>query len=239
MIAFSHIPRTGGTSLRQFIRENLPDGSKHGFVDSLAHFAFMTDADLASLDFLATHCGYGLFRRLPSSVKKVIVLREPVQRVVSLYHHLRRRPPHVSYACAFAHEMTLHDFVMCDNPAVSVFVENTQTWHLAVDKNASFRTDLAGISDQELIATAAGNLDTFDAIGITERLGDLALHLQQQCGWSLDVQLPVINCGPSQRNDPLPPETLSLVRARVSLDSVLYQLASDISRRRASPHTTL
>jgi len=226
MIAFSHIPRTGGTSLRQFIRDSLPEGSRHAFVDSFAHFAFMTDGDLVSLDFLATHCGYGIFRRLPSSVTKVIVLREPIQRVVSLYHDLRHHPKNVSYASAFAHEMTLHEFVASDNPAVSVFVQNTQTWHLVIDKNASFRRELEGLSDEAIVARAAANLETFDVIGTTERLDDTFIRLRQRFGWSPEVAFPRTNHGPPERQDPIPSQTLALIQARVALDSEIYGIAS-------------
>ena len=64
MIVFSHIQRTGGTSLRRFIADRV---GRHCFMDALSDFAFTSDLELMGHDFLATHCGYGIFRRLPTA----------------------------------------------------------------------------------------------------------------------------------------------------------------------------
>jgi hypothetical protein len=135
MIAFSHIPRTGGTSLRQFIRDSLPEGSRHAFVDSFAHFAFMTDGDLASLDFLATHCGYGIFRRLPPSVTKVSTPNGCNVCPERSYRNRRSNPfPHPSSRIGITH---VHDWKLVD--------EKTIAWSTIVkDKSGKVLEDTKG-----------------------------------------------------------------------------------------------
>ena len=58
MLVFTHIPRTGGTSLRNVISNQIANCR---FIDSFSEFSFLSDKELNSYDFIATHCGYGIF----------------------------------------------------------------------------------------------------------------------------------------------------------------------------------
>lgn len=222
MIVFTHVPRTGGTSIRAFISERV---ARHAFMDALSDFAFVNDAELAGYDFVATHCGFGVFRRFPTA-RRLIVLRDPVERIVSYYYYLRGLEANISYASHYAKSLPLAEFASLSNPAVRVGVENAQVWHLVEDKNIGFRNRYKQFSDGEAVDAAFANLLTYDTIGFYESLRELFERLA--------VEFP----GPAASHPHLAASvrpaladidaaTLDVVRSQVASDELLYRRARE------------
>jgi hypothetical protein len=221
MIVFTHIPRTGGTSVRSFIADHV---KRSKFADALTDFAFLSDEELNGYDFVASHCGFGFFGRISRDNFKMILLRDPVERIVSQYYHLKNLSENVSYASHYAKTMTLDEFVVEPNPAVSVFVENTQTWHLIEDKNLAFRNRHSGLTDKEKLELAFEHLSGYDLIGFTERLGAVFDRLCEANGWRSGT-IPHLRKSTKPELSELSASTLESIRSRVALDVALYRLA--------------
>jgi hypothetical protein len=229
LLVFTHIPRTGGTSLRYFISERV---KRSKYVDGFTDFAFMSDDELNNNDFLATHCGYGIFSRLKNESEKIIVLREPVERVISTYYHLRELPQYVSYASHYAKTMSVEDFVMESNPAVSISVENTQMWHLIQDKNLPFRQRYADVDNEKKIEMALENLTKYTFVGFYDQLDSLLSKVCTHYSWPLE-EIPWLakSSKPAMNEVQLP--VIEKIAAKTSLDVILYREAR---RRYAAPH---
>lgn len=230
MLVFTHIPRTGGTSLRQYIAQRV---SSHRFMDALSDFAFATDAELRGVEFVATHCGHGVLKRLPEA-RRLVILRDPVERVISHYHYLREQDANVSYASHYAKTMTLADFVAQTNPAVSTGVENAQVWHLVEDKGLPFRQRYAGLTEEARLSLALENLATYDFIGFYDQLEKTFSQLAEVLGW-IDGERPRLAASRRPPVSAIDAETLGLIRERVGLDERLYRNAGDLFR--ASGHS--
>jgi hypothetical protein len=220
MLVFSHIPRTGGTSLRKFIAERV---ETHCFMDALSDFAFASDAELMDYEFVATHCGHGAFRRL-SSARRLIVLRDPVERVVSHYHFLREQDADVSYASHYAKTMSLADFVSQTNPAVSIGFQDTQLWHLIEDKGHAFRQRHAALDDDEKLSVALDNLATYEFVGFHHELESVFKRLVHAFGWR-DGERPRLASSRRPAIQEMDRDVLELIRSKVGLDELLYQEA--------------
>jgi len=217
MLVFSHIPRTGGTSLRNFVAR----GVDHALsLDALSDLAFRRDAELLDYDFIATHCGHAIFERLPEA-RRVTILRDPVERIVSMYHHLRERGDDVSSASQFARSLSLRDFVSLTNPAVTVAVENAQVWHLLHDKNLVFRNRFSAKSDHQKVDAALNNLSTYDIVGFHDRLDETFTKVADVIGIA-DTQYPRLASSKRPALSELHREDLDAIRSKVALDDMLF-----------------
>lgn len=89
-VVFLHIPRTGGTTLTQIAKRLYrPDQVLERAHERLAE---MPPADLARLRFIGGHLVYGVAERLPQGHVYVTLLRDPVERAISVYQFARARP---------------------------------------------------------------------------------------------------------------------------------------------------
>ncbi|TAN51416.1 MAG: hypothetical protein EPN21_06675, partial [Methylococcaceae bacterium] len=180
ILVFTHIPRTGGTTIRNVISNKM---NKNLFVDSFSEFSFLNDKELNGYDFIATHCGYGVINRINRDNKKIILLRDPVERIVSQYFYLRELENNVSYSSPYAKKLSLQEFICLDNPSVQISMNNTQVWHLIEDKNIFFRKKYMNYSDSNLLDKALSHLSTYDFIGFTHNLPSVLNKVSLSYGW--------------------------------------------------------
>ena len=97
-LIFLHIPKTAGTSLRQAIgsayepHERLYLYDNPSLEGSLSpkEFKQLPEETRARLRFVMGHIPFGLHRSIPRESRYVVVLRDPVERVVSHYYHYRQ-----------------------------------------------------------------------------------------------------------------------------------------------------
>jgi hypothetical protein len=114
MLLFSHIPKTAGTSLRQLTDNHTPevvyayDGQLALGNPNLAFIQAFRQRSRPAL--LMGHFSYGVHRLLGLMPRYVTVLREPVERVVSLYRY-QKSLPNSPFAAHFGQGMTLRAFV--------------------------------------------------------------------------------------------------------------------------------
>lgn len=96
---FLHIPKTAGTAFTEYLdagfsrNQILPHRTWNQVFQSMPDVAVeRSPALLAGASLVRGHFGASALRELPSRSSIVTVLREPVDRVVSQYNHMRRDP---------------------------------------------------------------------------------------------------------------------------------------------------
>lgn len=153
------------------------------------------------------------YAEMLDSAHFVTVLRDPVDRMVSLYRYRRykegvRRPVTTSF----------DDFI------------RSKPWsnegHVFVEKFCG-RDDLDPRSD-EAVAAAVANLRSFTVVGFVDRLDDFSSELTRRLGAT--VSIPMLNRSPGPDDLDIDPGALERARTMCAPDVQLYEqvLATDI-----------
>jgi hypothetical protein len=223
-VVFLHVQKAAGTSLCEMMTERLGGQSiSHG--DYLKY----QPHELASFRFIAGHFGYDYLRAIPGRNFTFTFLREPVDRIVSLYYFLQNRNPQEFAIYALAQQMSFTEFVRSNHPVVSIHVDNAQVWQLARGwPDGRWRP-----TDEELLSQAIANLDSLSFFGFQETFESGVMELARRLDLEIASQeLPRSNR--SQRPDltELPPEAIESIHRRTELDRRLYEGALALSRRK-------
>lgn len=126
-LIFLHMPKAGGTTLEEIVKRHYQGGKSFRFTGSdenAAEFRALPEEERASFDLLSGHIYFGIHEHVPSPATYMTMLRHPVERVVSLYHYVKRSPGHYLYKYGFADRRDVEDFVQ--RPITSE-IDNWQT----------------------------------------------------------------------------------------------------------------
>jgi hypothetical protein len=229
-VIFLHIPKTAGFSLNRIIEQNYPIDqfySTYGAEDlpggSVQSFLRLSPARRAQIRMLAGHVPFGFHEQLPGPVTYFTVLREPIDRVVSLYYYLRRAPKdRLPDDQALAHEMTLEQYV---GNRVNVGTDNLQVRMVSgVFCNVGY-----GQCTRDMLEAAKQNLrERFAVVGLSEQFDATLLLLKRAFHWRniYYVRWNVTKDRPALAE--VPAETLALIRDHNLLDIELYQFAKSL-----------
>ena len=159
-LIFVHIPKCGGNSFLAFLKSQLPDdasvfdtydlngnpelfGKVQKYDLRLSEFKSMPLPKRDSHDFIYGHMPYGLHRHISRPCQYVTIVREPVDRVVSLYWFVRNAPKH--YLHNFAHRHSLVEFACSDE---SFELDNGQT-RLLCGRYGCYNSDISDRVNQQ------------------------------------------------------------------------------------------
>jgi hypothetical protein len=175
-LVFMHLPKTGGTALRSALQAVYePEsaafiyaaGDLEGAMTRAA-FEALTDRDRERLRLVMGHFPFGIHVRIGHPSRYVTLVRDPVERVVSLYYHYRNLPG-VRFASPGHRErlrlrwrrVSLEDWVFREE---RVAADNLMVRNLAGATNLPF-----GQCDDALYARAVANAEEhFAAILATD-----------------------------------------------------------------------
>jgi hypothetical protein len=217
-LLISHIPKTAGTSLRTLVARFHAD----------AVFAYRRELALGKPDIefvkafraqakpavVIGHFSYSVHRLLGVPPRYATVLRDPVERVVSLYRHHRARADS-PFAAHFRAGMTLRTFV---SAAITEETNNHMCRCIAgVAPDAG-----PVINDRWLLDLALHNLRRdYVMIGFVEKFAELLGGLAQQLAWGpFEMPWENLGCGPPIELDE---PTRAAIVDKNSLDIALYE----------------
>lgn len=218
LVIFVHVPKAAGSSLASILR------SQYG---RAAVYSAMPRDQLPGLGIHTTLRSYD---ELPQKRKERIkilrgnfifdprpdlnaacftMLREPVNRVVSLYYFCKSRESNLFHDSA--NRMSLHEFVAS---RVTLETSNDQTRRLAGAGDEAGALERAKINIREKFALT----------GITELFDESVLQLGKIFGWKPYYQTANVTRERAAL-DSIPKETLDLIAVENQIDAELYRFA--------------
>jgi hypothetical protein len=222
---FLHVPKAAGTTLQRIMERNYRpeetyniDGSHGDRVDaSLARLRALPEAEKRRIRMIKGHMAFGIHEAMPQPSFYVTVLRDPVARVVSHYHYVRRHPEHYLYGEVVGTDMSLGDYA---TSGLSVELVNGQVQLLAGLWNLPIEIT------REHLETALANLEAHVAVaGLAERFDESLLLMRHACGWKLPLYASE-NVAPASARKPIDPGVRREIEARNALDQELYDHAA-------------
>src|SRR5258708_9786374 len=118
-VVFIHIPKTGGSTLngllqKQYGRNAIYSTDSKAVEKSLEAFKQLDPSQRDEIQFLVGHTPFSASATLPGNYLYFTLLREPVERVISLYYHILRRTDH-----------PLHEIISSNNWSLQACIQNT------------------------------------------------------------------------------------------------------------------
>lgn len=180
---FLHIQKTAGSAI--------VDAARRRYGDDLTRHADCWHLDpkrFAHVGFVSGHFGYDFARSLMPGRYCFTFLREPRERILSMYYFCRSRNPAQFVIYERANAMDLVQFLEAGftDPWVRKNIWNNQTWQLCHGYSHLDDRTLEDFSPGEMLAGAWQHLQEFNHVGFTETLAadtrivfrELALELE-------------------------------------------------------------
>jgi len=222
-IIFVHIPKTAGSSIRKSLERGFgeqtifPEHDQGSIVtamknDTHQHFLGHVGASFA-------------LAYKPKDQFVFSFLRNPLDRLISLYnffHGLDQKKIKGDFVIDYAINNTAEAFFESKDPRILSYLDNTQTWQLAIATDPMTRKKYSYLNDLDLLNLAQSNIHKMHFCGITEYSAESINTLGQLLGVSLTENR--INASVTKMTfDDLSPNIREKLREYTKLDNILYE----------------
>jgi Sulfotransferase family len=243
---FLHIPKTAGTTLKHIIFNQHASDQEYkaegGWLVSGIYYhpaglhkvsrvsvSAKVKRALARDDLRAVtgHFSFGIHRFLKKPCVYLTILRHPVDRILSLYYHIKK------------YEGTaLHEKIVSRRLGVEEFVLNLSCREADNDQTrriAGLEPEFGHCSKATLRKAEHNLRRYFSVAGVTELFDETLLLMKRTLGWAHEpLYLPaLVNKGKPARAS-LPEETIAAIMERNKLDLKLYEFARELLLERIS-----
>ena len=226
-VAFLHIPKTAGVTIREEITKYYDSSEIHHV---LHPNKWVPERRVKEAKFIHGHFGWRVANHdYFDGFKKILFIRDPLSRIRSLYNFLVGCEVSACVSDAdlrrveFAKSSTFEEFALNDVKGIKGGVCNQQTRFLTDDLKP-------GISDSDRIDMAISRLSQITVVGVVEKMQESLDLLSYELGI-----LPInsnIKRNSSVMQSNYSPEFLEAVRDRNALDFMLFDEAKKILQRK-------
>lgn len=176
-----HIPKTAGTTLNTIARNQYGPQATIGLYGVDAPYSEqiknLPESVLARAQFLHGHFAFGLHSLIPQSFTYITVLREPVDRILSLYYYASQNADHYLHKEIIQNKLGLMDVLQS---GLSKEFDNGQVRQLSGDGG---RCNYGECPDG-LLEQALANLRSDTVMfGLTSRFDESLLMFRQRLRW--------------------------------------------------------
>jgi hypothetical protein len=228
-IIFVHIPKSGGTTLSSVIGNNYPPEKIYtlaGTRQAMKDFMLIPASVMGNYDCVLGHMGFGFHRFFAEDAKYITILRNPINRLVSLYSYILRTPHHYLFDALTASGMSFDEFI---DSRVNHELYNGQARLLASENGLGITfDDKKELDDGDLKRAIARLKQQFALVGTTDRFDTFLLQAQRILGWR-DISYQRQNVTGSKINiADIDRRTVETIKRNNEIDFELYHCAADM-----------
>ena len=222
---FLHIQKTAGTSLVHAAAE------QYGAASIISHGDYIgkSPLELSNIHFISGHFGYAYIEPIIQNRKIFTFLREPRERIVSLYYYFRSQPIETYPIYKLAHENSLEVFLKLafSDAQVRARIWNHQTWQLAYGYNTDpGRRFMKSFTPIQLLSLANYNLRKMHFVGLVESFDQDIGKLARLLKWNNITIAPCSNKNHNRKSlSDLSTNAIKLLDELTLLDQELYHAA--------------
>ena len=226
VVIFLHVPKTAGTTCRSLIEQRYAAEETFTFTDfgDIARFRNLSQAVRDEYRCLQGHLTFGVHEYLSRPATYLTFLREPVDRLVSVYYFILGNPYH-----------DLHDRFVRSGLSLREMVEH----HPELLRDSGQVRLLAGVDvpfggvTREHLELAKANIEQhFPVVGLLERFDESLLMMAKEFAWSTPYYQRQNTTAVRPTVPELDPETRSAIERHNELDAELWDFARARLQRR-------
>lgn len=195
-------------------------------------FFRLSEQERQQIKIFMGHFSFGLHvdRYLARPTTYLTILRRPVDRVISTYFYILRKPGHTHHQTTI--RLSLYDFVR--NGVSPVGIDNGMTRLLCGIEDVS--SVPFGSCTEAMLESAKNNLSQyFSVVGLTDRFDETVILLNKLYGWHpFYIKDNVSRSRPSA--PPPSAETIELIKTYNKLDIQLYDYAMGLFEKQLHTH---
>jgi hypothetical protein len=168
-VLFMHIPKTAGTSLRSVLHEIVPPHERVYLYPRSPNlgvpaerFPELPQEVRDQLRLVFGHFRFGIHEALSQPAMYVTMIREPIDRLISLYYHHRGSPTAAHHRAIVDGDLSLEDYLLSG----MFTTDNQMVRQITGTRGVPF-----GQSDDAMLELALGRIRThFSAVLVMERM---------------------------------------------------------------------
>ncbi|MFA0962350.1 sulfotransferase family 2 domain-containing protein [Roseivirga sp. BDSF3-8] len=227
-IIFTHVPRSGGTTLNSILKNIYPGKSHYTFYvqekggtvqKAIQDFKNLPSADKKQLKLLTGHTSFGIHEGIHEHPTYLTLLRDPVKRLISYYYYILGNDGHYLHQVLLRNRMALEEFLKGN---LSTELDNIQVRQLSGDTHLRF-----GQCNEGTLEKAKANLDKwYPVFGITEKFDESLILFKEYFRWKSPYYIPLNTISYDKSQGDLANDTLHYILRLNQYDLALYEYAS-------------
>ena len=224
-IIFLHIPKTAGTTINSILQQQYESKQIYflglNAQESIQSYQQLAAEEKKAIRLVSGHTSYGFHKYIPGSSTYFTFLRDPVERVISFYHFVKKHDQHY-----------LHRSITKEVTGIIPFVSNR--WNIMVDNgqtrliSGAWLEPGSGKLTSQTFELAKKNLSqNFSVVGLTEHFDLTLLLFRKIFNWQNInyVRKNVSKAAPHERR--LTPEERETILNYNQWDVALYEYAKE------------